>query len=689
MTITTTKHSSSIVRNSSRLKAVSALFLMMIQLIASPVAATETDPLLQLKSMSLENLMQVTVFSASMKQEKLSNVSAAMHVITHLDIVRSGARTLPDLLRGVPGLHVANIDAHTWSVASRGMGNLFSNKLLVLMDGRTLYTPLYSGVYWDMQGTLLEDIERIEIIRGPGATIWGANAVNGVINIITRKAVDTTGVYTSAGGGDSDKINLNVRAGHTTGDLSYRVYATHLNRNNFEMAQGSGEHPDNWQNDRAGFRLDWEIDQQQDINILGDIYKGTTEQLVDIGNADTYHSDVDLAGGNIQLKWNNQLSSNSAWQVQTYLDRYLRDDGLLKQSRTTWDISFNHRFPIFDHQDFIWGGGYRYTTDRTKSGIATYLDPANKSLEVLNLFAQNDIAFIDDTLHFILGSKFEHNDYTSFEIQPTARVLWTPNNKSSFWGAVSRAVRTPSRADTNIQGTILEGDTAVMVDTPFGPTTVPAHFQVNLEGNPQFKTEELIAYELGYRTQPLPEVSFDIALFYNDYKNLRTQEVGAPIIDNSTLPVQITAPATIANSMVGEAYGAELSSIWQVTQNLRLSGSYSWYKLTVHHSNQDADMGGTDIETETPEHQASLKSYLDLPYDLQWDTSLYYFSNMYMTPKHLRCDMRVAWQPTEAMEISFKVENLFDDEHKEYFDNLGLAVSAVPRNWYAELKYRF
>lgn len=671
-----------------RLTRLGCISMLICLLSTSAVFSADVDELMQLKAMSLENLMNITVFSASKRTENLSDVAAAMYVITHEDIRRSGARTLPDLLRGVPGLTVANMDAHTWAITSRGFNSLYANKLLVLMDGRTLYTPLYSGVYWDMQDTLLEDIERIEIIRGPGATIWGANAVNGVINIITRKAEETDGLFASGGSGSLDKTSLNARYGKAGDQLSYRMYAKHQERDNFDSHQ-DGEHPDSWQNDKGGFRLDLAVDDDNQVSIQSDIYRGTAGQMTTLGQGTQFKSEVRLAGGSLQFQWDKQLSEDSAWSVQTYVDRSLRDDWFMDQSRTTWDISFNHRFSFLENQDIVWGGGYRYTSDRTTGGAFSAMEPASQTAEIANLFIQDDWTLLAEKLHLILGSKIEHNDYNGYEVQPTARLLWTPNSKHSIWAAVSRAVRTPSRIDTDLHATVAQVETTETINTPYGPMIVPANITMNVSGDHDFKSEKLIAYEIGHRAQIHKEFSIDTTIFYNVYKDLRTQDAGTPVVNPLVSPVEINIPMAIGNNMDGETVGIELAANWQVNQRWRLAGSYSWLKIFLHHNAASGDLIGENAEDETPEHQATLRSYLDLPNDLEWDTSLFYFNGFYNVSAHLRCDMRLGWYPSRNWELSVKVENLFDDSHREFFNSLGLITSDVPRNWYAEVKYHF
>ena len=671
--------------------------LMSVSLVSTAFCA-QTASLDALKTMSLENLMQVTVYSASKQEEFLADVATAMYVIDRQDIRRSGARTLPDLLRGVPGLHVASIDGHTWEITARGFGGAFANKLLVLMDGRTLYTPMYSGVYWDMQDTLLEDIERIEVIRGPGATIWGANAVNGVINIITRNAFDTVGGYAQAGGGDLDRNSLNGRFGQRLGALSYRVYGKQLERDNFGTTYsdiiGSEENNDSWRTERGGFRLDWDGNTGQKLTLSGDIYQGKAAQLLAFSSDSFQPSDVEYSGGNLQFQWQDEFSEISTVTLSSYLDRSLREDGYGKQARTTWDIALTQTIDLSSlRQKLVWGGGYRYTEDQTayssfipESERFLVLDPMAATEEVVNLFIQDDIELVADRLHLIVGSKFEHNGYTGFEFQPSIRTSWTPTEHQSLWAAVSRAVRTPSRLDSDML-IYFEGD------MEYGGTTYPT--DVTIAGNSDFKSEELIAYELGYRVEPLAAVSIDLALFYNDYDNLRSGTSSYSPHYNFGPPVTvdyINVDYTTGNEMDGETYGLELSATWQVREDWRLTGSYSWIKLQLDRPADDYDLLLEEVETSVPEHQASLKSSVDLPYDLEWDTSLYYFSSvgeMYKVDPYLRCDMRLGWMPNEKLELSLSVQNLFDDYHREYYSHFGLASGEVPRNWYAELKYRF
>ena len=655
-------------------KIVSVFSFVGVCCMSATIVFGAEGTLSQLKSMSLENLMQIEVFSASLKDEQLSAVASAVYVIDREDIRRSGALTLPELLRGVPGIDVIRVDSHTWMISARGFNGLFANKLLVLMDGRTLYTPLFSGVYWDMQDTLLEDIERIEIIRGPGATVWGANAVNGVINIMTRHADDTGGGFVRTGGATPEEGLLSGRIGQNLGNFSYRVFGKALEQDGYEAASG-GDLYDNWKEQIAGFRMDWQTYTGHELTLSGDLYRGEGNQQIKIDEGAEGTGSYDDSGGYLQLQWQKQTSERSHWSLQSYLDRNLRDDLYVKQGRTIWDLSLTHVYDLSDaRQSLVWGGGYRYSSDNTSFGLYSGLDPAAVDEELFSLFVQDDITLIDESLHLILGSKFEHNDYTGFEVQPNMRLVWTPSARQTVWGAVSRAVRTPSRME---------------FDTRFYFEDVNAYgtYAAIGSGNRDFKSEELLAYELGYRLQLNERFSVDLALFYNDYDNLRVDTQRFVVVSYAPLVVEV--PMSFSNDMTAESYGAELSAKWTPVDLWRLNFGYSWLKMFFHYDASEAVEPFYLIEESTPEHQLSLKSYVDLPYDLEWDTFLYYFSSYNDVDAHLRCDIRLGWQPSDKWELSVKVESLFDDSYRESYDGYGVVSGEVPRTFFAEVKYRF
>ena len=682
----------------SRGVGVCALLLLWLAFPAGGTAETLDDEatLQYLKQLSLEGLLELEVSSVSKKNEKLSDAAAAIFVLTQEDIRRSGMRTLPDLLRLVPGLHVANIDAHTWAISARGFNGLFANKLLVLIDGRSVYTPLYSGVYWDMQDTVLEDIERIEVIRGPGAAIWGANAVNGVINIITKSARETPGGFVSAGSGSADRAEVNARYGVVDDRLAWRIFGKYLKRDDFETQTG-GESHDDWDTQRAGFRVDWTPRDSDKMTLEGDLYQGQGEQRMDLNRSDfgfqPFATDVDMSGGDLLARWEKSLDDSSSLMLQAYYDRTLREDGFLKQSRDTWDLDFNHRFSLGQRQDLIWGGGYRFTSDTTEAGYASGMLPEDRNDDLFSLFVQDDIALRPERLHLIFGSKFEHNDFTGFEIQPTVRLLWTPDQHHSVWSAVSRAVRTPSRADHDLQVSLVnEQNTTVPAFDPVSGTwvMVPALVQVSGRGSRDFESEELVAYEIGYRAQPSARLSLDCSLFYNDYRKLRSQEPEDSVITvNPDASVTVEQVYFIDNKLEGESFGAEIFLRYQITDWWSLAGSFSWVKIQLHSKGSSTDPLGEDAEGETPQHQANLYSYINLPHGWELDSSLFYYDNSYKVPSYIRFDLRLGWRPSPHWEFSLKGENLLDDRHPEFITYLGVESSEVPRSWFANVKWHF
>ncbi len=647
------------------------------------LAANDED-LSYLKQLSLENLLDIEISSVSKKTEKLSDAAAAIYVITQEDIRRSGSRNLPEVLRMVPGLHVAQIDAHTWAITARGFNGLFANKLLVLIDGRSVYTPLFSGVYWDVQDTLLEDIERIEVIRGPGATIWGANAVNGVINIITKRADETQGWLLQTGTGNIDKATGNLRYGGKIGDhASFRIYGKYLDRDNLLDDEGH-EAQNGWDSARGGFRLDWQARETDQLTLQGDIYDSDGEQELFFESlADTFPNglaaSVDASGGNLLARWQRRFSIDSSLTVQGYYDRTERRDAFLDERRDTWDLDVSHRFAPAANQEMVWGVGYRFTRDETDPGLSSAMVPDDRRDQIFSLFVQDDLAFFNDRLHLIFGSKLEHNDYTGWEVQPSARLLWAPDARHTLWAAVSRAVRSPSRSEHDLQA--FSGVTVSGM-----PPTVTIR---KVMGDNDFDSEELVAYELGYRTQPHRDLAFDIALFYNDYRRLRTLVTGTPIAAG---PGTIILPLEFSNRMEGETYGLEAVANIQLRTWWRLAAGYTWFNIALHADDEVIEATGEVTEGNDPEHQFSLRSYMNLPGDLALDTALFYCDSLHGgdLPAYYRLDVRLGWRPLQALEISLKVENLLDDKHPEFEETIFYTrPGQVPRSVYGEITWKF
>ena len=639
-----------------------------------------------LTTVSIDDLMQVQVTSASKKQEKFFETAAAIFVITQEDIRRSGATSIPELLRMVPGLDVARIDANKWAISSRGFNELFADKMLVLIDGRSVYTPLFSGVYWDVQDTLLEDIERIEVIRGPGATLWGANAVNGVINVITKQAKDTQGALVTGGGGNQEGFGA-VRYGGKLGDRGYyRFFAKYFNRDAF--AKSSGESAvDDWNILRGGFRTDWKVTDQDSLTVQGDFYNGSAGGSVPgvVSLSPPMTSTLDVrshpAGGNVLGRWKRTFSDRSDTTLHLYYDRADRRDALLDETRHTMDLDFDRHLAVGNRHDIVWGLGYRFTADRTAGSLTFSFNPSARKDSLYSGFVQDEIKLLPDRLRLTLGMKLEHNDYTGFELQPNIRVLWTPHPHHAIWAGVSRAVETTSRFEANGR---LSDD--VLPGTGGTPVLV-ADFGARLPA------ENVLAHELGYRAQLSTRLSLDLATFYNIYHRLHTEELGVSFLESSPPPPHLVLPDVFDSKMHGETHGAEIATNWNVTSRWTLRTGYTLLQMHLHADPSTVHpLEGKEVENESPKHQFQLRSQLDLPHNLEFDTALYYVSGLSNlgVSGYARLDSRLGWRPTEHLELSMVMQNLLDPRHPEsgsadHFAN----ATQVKRSIYGKFTWRF
>ncbi len=646
---------------------------------------------MNLTKLSLEELMNIEVTSVSKQPERLSQAAAAVFVITQDDIRRSGVNSIPEALRMVPGLQVARIDASKWAISSRGFNGMFANKLLVMIDGRSVYTPLFSGVFWDAQDTLIADVERIEVIRGPGAALWGANAVNGIINIITKHAKDTQGGLLAMKLGTEENAVGGFRYGGKVSDNTfYRVYTKYLNHDDFVNASGTDRN-DEWDVIRGGFRVDSSLSESDELTVQGDLYggkEGTTYQtavLQEPYNLNV-HSRDGMAGGNLLSRWSHIFSDVSDSSLQLYYDWTKREFNIGAEERHSFDIDFQHHYQWNTRNDLMWGLGYRFTGDSLDAILDASLVPPNREDHLFNAFLQDEITIWEDVLKLTLGSKFEHNDYTGFEIQPNARLLWTPHTRHTVWASVSRAVRTPSRADHDIrlQQYILPPN------DPFLPLPLPVSPLVY--GSRDFNSEDVIAYELGYRVQAKDWLSFDIASFYNDYDHLRTAEIGLISFDSSPIP-HFFLPLTVDNNMNGETYGMELAANIQPANWWSLHPAYTFLQIQLHTNSLSNDVLNYEIERQNPHHQFSLRSSMDLSKVVDFDLWLRYVDNIPQmnVPAYLTLDARLGWKPSETFELSIGVQNLFDDRHQEFGDPqlVRSLASEVERNVYIKGEWRF
>ena len=631
--------------------------------------------------MSLEELGDIVVTSVSKQEETLREAAAAIHVITDEDIRRSGATSIPEALRLAPGMHVARVGSSTWAVGSRGFNDTFANKLLVLIDGRSVYTPLFSGVYWDAQDTLMADIDRIEVIRGPGATLWGANAVNGVINIITKKARETQGVLVSGGGGTEERGFGAIRYGLALGETVHmRVYGKYFDRDATVMPNGM-DSQDQWDMWRAGFRLDWEPSELTTMNLQGEIYDGS-EQTVFARNQVTppysnlVNSVSGFGGGHMLGRWNQDFENESNLTVQTYYDRTERSWPLFGEQRDTFDAELSHKISLGERDELIWGMGYRFSTADYQNTFDVAL--FDQDIHLYNGFIQDRHSVIEDVLSITLGTKLEHNVFTGLEIQPSVRLVWTPTEDHTIWAGVSRAVRTPSLAEGNSEVVLA----SIPPNTPvpgFPPSPLPTI--AGLGRSPFFEAEDLLAYEIGHRWQATRRLSFDLATFYNDYTDLRSITPADPEVRVFDGTPYVFAPLTWGNSDEAESYGAELSFDWQVVDQWRIAGSYS----RLH------TIGGGE-RGRNPENQFLIRSLWDVTPDITLDANLRYVDELpaLQVSDYLALDLRIGWRPRPGLEFSIIGQNLLDDQHGEYSPSfLGTPRAEIQRGVYGMVSWTF
>ncbi len=516
--------------------------------------------------LTLEQLLEIEVLSASKKAEPVANAPAAVYVVTNEDIIRSGVTTIPDALRMVPGMQIARSDSNSWAISIRGFNNGLANKLLVLVDGRTIYNPVFGGVLWEAHNVMLEDVERIEVVRGPGGALWGANAVNGVINIITKHTSDTQGNLTSTVYGNEERGTLSTRQGGTFGSNGfYRIYAKGFKQDasrkpptaNSDTQQDTY---DEWDGFRTGFRADW-ADQ---FTLQGDAYRTNSEQLrphfsLIAPYAPIKQQLIRYEGINLLGRWTDKYNDGSQLSIQTYVDWAKRDEPFnFIDDRTTYDLDAQYNLAPLATHNIILGAGFRFLTDDEQGDNNTSFSPQQRHNSLYSAFVQDKITLVPETWFLTLGSKFEHNEFSGVEFQPNARMQWHPDQNQILWASVSRAIRTPTPIEEDLTGTLA---TTANVRAAFVP-------------NNHFKSEKLTAYELGYRHQLSPVLSIDIATFYNDYDYLSTTMAdteNVTIVNNGIDPPHILIPFIFTNDMKGTTEGIETAISWIVNPDLKIN----------------------------------------------------------------------------------------------------------------------
>ncbi|WP_319586938.1 TonB-dependent receptor [uncultured Desulfobulbus sp.] len=639
--------------------------------------------------MDIGQLMNITVTSVAKKAQPLSDAAAAVFVITQEDIRRSGVTTIPDALAMAPGLQVAKISASKWSVSSRGFAGFTSNKLLVLMDGRSVYSPAYGGTFWDTQNTLLEDIDRIEVIRGPGGTLWGANAVNGVINIITKKAEDTQGGLVRVGAGTQETFSSAARYGSKIGETTYgRLYLTYDDHASNILKETGTDADDDWQPAQGGFRMDGKPGTGKEWTLQGDLYENSGNQLVfPYWTSESFlpsalFDEIDSKGGNLLGRWHQELGNGRALTFKAYYDYVQRDEAIYRIEFDTIDLDLQYETKLGQRQALTMGAGYRSVQGSFEPTFQVFLPDRNDSL--YSAFLQDEINLLADRLWLTLGSKYEQNDYTGKEWQPSAKLLWKPVEHHSYWVSASRAVRTPA---------ILDQYGRVAIARFPQPYLAGGIGTVALVGNPQFDSEIVNAYEAGYRWQATENLSFDLALFYNDYDEIYT-----------VMPSATTAGVdnTFVNAQQGSGRGFELAADWKATSWLSFVLTYSYLELDLTSDALVGSQTGSElVEGSSPQHQASLRSSIALAPDWRLNLWLRYVDDISgrnsadllgaAVPLDAYClfDANLIWTPNKNLEVMLAGQNLTNSGQLHYLSEYSTPATEIERGVYGKVTWRF
>lgn len=651
----------------------------------TPAEAGETDkPQKDLTKASIEDLMNIEVTSVSKKEQKLSRAAAAVYIISHEDIRRSGLTSVSEVLRMVPGLDVAQINANNWAISARGFNARFADTMLVLIDSRSLYSPNFAGVFWQVEQLMLEDIERIEVIRGPGAAVWGANAVSAVINIVTKKAADTQGGVVSGGGGIQERDFANARYGGSSGEkLTYRVYGGYMDRSAFETAAGQGA-GDGWHGARGGGRLDLHHSPQDTFTVEGDVYSESTRGQPHIATfsppfATTPFTTSTYSGGDVLGTWRHGFSEKSETSLTFYYDGLFRDDILVSTFQNIADIAFQHRLAAGGRHEFVWGAEYRFTSSPTTSSTVVSFTPSDLRTNLGSFFIQDEIAIIPGRLWFTPGVEIEHSPFTGFNVEPSGRLSLAVSENQSVWLSAAQATRTPQRSERTLH------DIVAVFPGPGGALT-----SIDLFGSPAAGDESYLDFEAGYRAQVTKTISIDAATFYERYRDLQTQEPGAPFASNNPVPHTVE-PLFFANEMHGDGFGGELALVWRPINRWKLNTSYSLLRQTLHLNPGSQDPVATLVQGDSPRHQFQLRSQLDLPHRTEWDTDIYYVGNLLnqSIPAYPRVDTRLGWHVGKSLTLDAIGQNLLQPRHLEFLSDTGLVPTYSPRRAFVRLTWNF
>jgi iron complex outermembrane receptor protein len=636
--------------------------------------------------MSLEELMNIEITSASRKEQRAQDVAGAVYVITHDDIRRSGMTSVPDLLRLAPGVQVAQINSNKWAVSVRGFGGLYSNKLLVLVDGRSIYNPLFSAVLWDTEDLMLEDVDRIEVIRGPGGAVWGANAVNAVINILTRPAADTVGLLVRAGGGTFDQGNLAVRYGAR----GYRVYAQLSDHGNSLLSPGAAAN-DHWRSLTAGFRSDWSAGPDAFL-VQGGLTTGLERPLwISLDPAVAGQSDTRGTAtthvGNVLGRWTRTTNGGGRLQVQSFVDVAHRRGSIGEYDRHTFDLDADYHTTIGRRHDIIAGGGYRYISETMDGGIGYAFTPDNQRASLVNAFAQDEIALVPRRLTLTLGGKIEHTGREGVSLQPTARIMWKLRPRQHLWAAVSRAVRTPSLLDEGVHADYPPAIAVVPPGTPQPGFPVA----ISLSGNPAIRPERLVSTEAGYRIDVGSRASFDVAGFLGHYTSLQTIEPSAPVLVVVGGRRILHVSAMFQNMLEADTRGIEIAGRATLRPWWQMDGTLAAFHLTPHPDPSSHDLTAAVFDGRAPGYQWRGHSGFSLGARGQADLLLFYVGSLRQTgvPSYTRADARLEWKLTRRFTVTAQGQNLLSPAHAEFVSDTTIVATQIPRSGSLRLTWRF
>ena len=658
----------------------------------APAGGTQTTGGLNL-DMNLDELarqdvvipmLSQTVETVDRQTSTVGRTPYAVFVITQEMIQRSGARYIPEVLRMAPGVTVAKINSSTWAITARGFQGRFANKLLVQIDGRIVYSPvMFGGVYWDVQDLPLQDVERIEVVRGPGTTAWGSNAVNGVINIVTKKSSDTQGVLIQSGGGNQEQDFNSVRYGATSGDLSWRIYGKQWDRN---KGWSPDDIQDQWRQQRGGFRADWNPTDQDTITVSGDIYGGNEGQRFNntipappfdiMENRNTH-----VRGGDVVFRHVRVLDEDTNWNFLAFYDKMQREFAPFSFTQDTYNLDFHYQWKPHEYHDLIAGWNYRRVQDFTEGGFSFSLIPPKFATQWASVFAQDTITLAEDYMYLTLGARLEYNTFGKFQPEPTARLLILPSERESLWIAISRAARMPTRSGTGLSENFPDSGNVFFT----------------LEGNMGLVAEDLVAYEIGYRAAPTDYFSWEIAAYINDYHNLiGLGGPGTPVFRpagtyfDNPVPI-ITIPIPYANNTRARSFGAELNATYKLSETWEIQGNYSVFEVNAQSSGV-FDISAPHIEGGTPHNQVYLRSSWNWAYNVQFDLIGRYMDSVsyFGIPKYIEMDTVLTWRATPTMEFSLVGQNLLQSHHLEYEDiQMGMQSTEVVRSVYGALTWTY